>query len=182
MNRGMIGPLRARLAREESGFTLMELLVVLVIMGILLAIVVPSYLTFVDRANRTAATANVNAVVPDIEQYNADNYAGAPTAQDPDWNGTDAAGTGTNADVGYAGLTFTILHNKYDGSIVATKYTWDPSGWAPVTGQTTSTDYCVYTLVGTWYAAKHGPSGSISVGKTMHIGGAAATPDNCYAS
>jgi type IV pilus assembly protein PilA len=77
----MLDTLRKRL-RSEKGFTLIELLVVMIILAILMAVAIPSYLSFRDRANKSAAGADLRAAIPSVEAWFSDHgtYSGMTVA------------------------------------------------------------------------------------------------------
>ncbi len=72
-----------RPGRDERGFTLVELLVVLVVIGVLLGIAVPAYIGFAARARATASAADVREATSAAEAYFVDNrsYSGISAAQ-----------------------------------------------------------------------------------------------------
>ena len=99
----MIDKIKSRMASEQ-GFTLIELLVVIVIIGILVAIAVPSYLSFRSKAQTAAAESNVRTAVPAAEAYYNDplggnqTYTGLTRAK----LNTQAPGIGANVKAGPA--------------------------------------------------------------------------------
>jgi len=70
-------------ARRNEGFTLVEVLVVVLIIGILAAIAIPLFLTQASKAHDVSAKAQVRTAETAAETYSADNngeYSGISVA------------------------------------------------------------------------------------------------------
>jgi general secretion pathway protein G len=70
-----------RSAQRQAGFTLIEIMVVVVILGILAALVVPQIMSRPDQAKVTVAKSDIKAVSAALDMYKLDNYAYPSTQQ-----------------------------------------------------------------------------------------------------
>src|ERR1700758_4421443 len=63
---------RARQAAREQGFTLLELLVVMVIIGLLAGLVAPRYFEQIGKSNTKIARAQIESLGKALDQYRLD--------------------------------------------------------------------------------------------------------------
>ena len=67
--------------RRQSGFTLNEIMVVVVILGILAALVVPQVMSRPDQAKVTVAQGDIKAIAAALDMYRLDNHVYPSTQQ-----------------------------------------------------------------------------------------------------
>lgn len=144
--------------RDERGFTIVELLIVIVVIGILAAITIVSFNGVTSKANTSNAAANAEAVQKVAESFNADNNRYPATTAD-----FAAAGNTVKLPSGVTVLTAstattipTLNSTNGKNSVV---YRYEGTAAAPTGGSVTYFDF-----------GANGPSSNV-----VYIGGAKAS-------
>lgn len=119
--------------RNQKGFTLIELMIVIAIIGILAAIAIPNFIAYRNKSFCSAAESDANAIAGALADYfaiptNVTVPAGVATAL-----GVTMSGSGTNVNTG------TITGS--DPNLGITITVTDGSGRCPVDYRTASADW-----------------------------------------
>ena len=129
-------------SRSKSGFTLVEILIVVVILGILAAIVIPQFSQASTEARTSSVASNLQMIRSQVELYKIQHGDAAPATGDLE---DDLTGTTT-----YGGQTFGPYMQKWPvnavtGSGVITEVA-DMTAFAALAETADDSDGWVYVL------------------------------------
>lgn len=116
---------------DQRGFTLIELMIVVAVVGIIAAIAVPAYGDYVTRAKIPDATSNLSTRRVQMEQFFLDNrtYVGAPACNVDTTTSTnfDFSCDPANGGVAPTATVYTLAANG-KSAMAGFRYTIDQAG------------------------------------------------------
>jgi general secretion pathway protein G len=143
------------LKRKTSGFTIVELLIVIVVIGILATIVIVTFTGVQQRARNAKRQTDINAIASHISVYyaNSGNYPTLTNMNTAAWVTTNLKGLDPAALQDPSGSSQTLV-----SSPAANAYAYQPNDGSGNACDDTTTLCTAYTLTATYEGTVNGAS------------------------
>ena len=144
--------------KKQQGFTIVELLIVIVVIGILAALVITTFTGIQQKARDTERTTDIKALQGQVEAYYAQkgNYPTRTNLNDATWRSTNMKGLDQEALKDPKGSLYTAA-----AAVSATQYRYDVLNASDASCEGDDTTCVKYTL-----EAKMEQSGVANFSKT----------------
>lgn len=134
------------LKRKDQGFTIVELLIVIVVIGILATLVIVTFTGIQQKARNTKRQTDINAIASHVEAYNASNgkYPTLANMNDTAFRAANTKGLDPAALQDPKGTAQTLV-----AAPVADSYAYQPTDDSGNACDNATTDCTKYTLTAT---------------------------------